>query len=53
MNDQQSLKRIVMNALEHGDYFQEKKQAFWDAYIYIAVVKWETFIEELTKKSSN
>ena len=50
MNDQQSLKSTVMNALEHVDYFHEKKEAFWDAYTYIAVVKWDTFIEELTKK---
>ena len=50
MNDQQSLKSTVMNALEHVDYFQEKQQAFWDAYTYIAVVKWDSFIEELTKK---
>ena len=50
MNDQQSLKSTVMNALEHVDYFQEKQQAFWDAYTYIAVVKWDIYIEELTKK---
>ena len=39
-----------MNALEHVDYFQEKQQAFWDAYTYIAVAKWDSYIEELTKK---
>lgn len=50
MNDQQSLKSTVMNALEHVDYFQEKQQAFWDAYTYIAVAKWDSYIEELTKK---
>lgn len=50
MKDQQTLKKIVMNAYEHSEYFQEQKEAFWDAYTYIAVVKWNIFIEELTKK---
>ena len=54
MNDQQSLKSTVMNALEHVDYFHEKKEAFWDAYTYIAVVEMGYLCRRINeKKSSN
>lgn len=49
MNKQESHKQIVLAALNHDSHFQEHKEAFWNAYAYIATVKWDTFVHELSE----
>ncbi|WP_428908316.1 hypothetical protein [Niallia sp. Krafla_26] len=48
-NNQESHKKMILEAIEHKDYFYEHREAFWNAFCYIASQRWETFINELTK----
>ncbi len=50
MNKQEDMQRVLNAAVDHQVYFSEFETTFWNAFSFVASMKWDTYISELTRK---
>jgi hypothetical protein len=48
-DEDEDLKDIIHAAINHEGFFHECQEEFWGAFTYIASIKWDSFIAELTR----
>lgn len=50
MSNQDKINQTLTQAVDHHRYFQEHEEAFWSAFAFVAMSKWDRYIRELTRK---
>lgn len=50
LGDHEELQRVLTAAVEHRHFFHRFEESFWSAYSFVALRKWDVYIEELTRK---